>query len=117
MNSFTKRVYTQTQQIPKGSVSTYKELAQALGTRAYRAVGRALANNPDTTTTPCHRVIRSDLRVGGYMGEVSTATTKKKIALLKQEGVRINKEGIVDTSCLHRFTQPKECFVQDHYTE
>lgn len=111
MNSFRKQVYKLTQNVPEGKVTTYKAIAQALNTQAYRAVGSALANNPDTTTTPCHRVINSDLRIGGYMG---LRDNNKKEALLRAEGVCIHN-GRVHPSCV--LTQPKECSAQDHYTE
>lgn len=78
------RCYTLLGQIPKGKVTTYKELAHALGTHAYRAVGTALSKNPDLISTPCHRVIRSDGSVGGY-----ALGTEKKIELLKSEGLEI----------------------------
>jgi len=77
--------------IPRGKVTTYKELALALGRpRACRAVGNALAGNPDPVTIPCHRVVRSDGKIGGYkFGE------SKKAKLLSMEGVVI-KNGKVN---------------------
>ena len=72
-------------QVPKGKVTTYRELAHATGTRAYRAVGQALKNNPHPIDVPCHRVIKSDGRVGGYGG---FSTSEKKALLLEKEGHR-----------------------------
>lgn len=67
--------------IPKGDVLTYKQLAQKVGKpRAWRAVGNVLSKNKNPEI-PCHRVIRSNGRIGGY-----NKGTKKKIALLKKEG-------------------------------
>ncbi|MEX0933112.1 MAG: MGMT family protein [Candidatus Paceibacterota bacterium] len=52
--------------IPSGSVLTYKEVAEKAGTpRAARAVGTIMSKNTNPTI-PCHRVIRSDGRLGGY---------------------------------------------------
>lgn len=69
--------------IPRGRVTTYSALARALGRPgAARAVGNALNKNPHLGAVPCHRVVRSDGRVGGY-----ARGAKKKAALLRAEGV------------------------------
>ena len=80
MASFNQKVWSLTRKIPKGRVTTYKIIAEQLGTKAYRAVGNALNKNHNPLV-PCHRVVRSDGRVGGYNGG-----TFKKIKLLTQEG-------------------------------
>ncbi len=80
--------------IPKGRVSTYKEVAELTGRpMAFRAVGNALNGNPDPKTVPCHRVVKSDGSVGGYK-----YGTNKKISLLKKEGVRIKGKKVVFSS-------------------
>ena len=88
--SFNERCYALLRTIPKGKVTTYKLLAEALGTKAYRAVGNAMARNPDLVRTPCHRVVRSDGGVGGY-----AKGSDEKIALLKSEGVIVT-DGKID---------------------
>lgn len=81
--SFTEKVYAVVAKIPKGKTMTYKEVAIKIGMpNACRAVGTALSKNTDTKRVPCHRVIRSDGGMGGYAWGI-----KKKIALLKREGV------------------------------
>jgi len=75
--------------VPKGKVTTYKALANELGTAAYRAVGNAMNKNPHAPKTPCHRVINADGRLGGF---ASGLENKKK--LLKAEGVKIENEKI-----------------------
>jgi len=85
---FQEAVYVLTQQIPKGKVVTYKEIVNALGTAAYRGVGTVLKNNPDMPKTPCHRVINTNGDVGAYAG---LGGTKRKIYLLRKEGVKITK--------------------------
>ncbi|MEK7555101.1 MAG: MGMT family protein [Patescibacteria group bacterium] len=61
---------------------TYKEVARMAGRpRAYRAVGNMLNKNRDFASVPCHRVIRSDGTVGGYV-----FGSKRKQILLKREG-------------------------------
>lgn len=81
-HSFSVRVLTLTSRIPRGRVSTYRELARAMGTKAYRAVGNALHANPHAPRIPCHRVVSADGRLGGY-----GRGPKVKAALLKREGV------------------------------
>jgi methylated-DNA-[protein]-cysteine S-methyltransferase len=80
--SFTQKVYAVVAKIPKGQVLTYKEVARRAGNpRAYRAVGNIMHNNPDTKKVPCHRVVRSDGRPGGY-----ARGTPRKVAILRKEG-------------------------------
>lgn len=63
---FAKRVLQVVAKIPRGQVMTYKEVAEAVGRpRAYRAVGNILHKNYDPEV-PCHRVVRSDGKLGGY---------------------------------------------------
>ena len=82
--SFDERVWQVCKRIPKGKVSTYKEIAKALKTKAYRAVGNALHKNPYAPIVPCHRVVNSDGRIGGFAGGV-----RKKTSILEKEGVRV----------------------------
>ena len=85
MSEFQSLVLEFTSKIPKGKVTTYKELARAIGKpKAWRAVANALATNPHPIRIPCHRVVRSDGNIGGY-----ELGTKKKIELLRSEGVEI----------------------------
>ncbi len=84
--------YSLVKQIPKGRVSTYGELARALGDiRASRAVGKMLNQNPYAPIVPCHRVVMSDGSLGGFGGGI-----KKKIRLLDKEGVKVQDYNIVD---------------------
>lgn len=85
MTSFERAVIAATKGIPRGRVATYAALARAIRRpRSFRAVGNALNKNPYAPKVPCHRVVVSDGRVGGYAGGV-----KKKAAMLKREGVKI----------------------------
>lgn len=78
--SFQERVYEVVKKIPKGSVLTYKQVAEKMGNpSAARAVGNALNNNR-SKEVPCHRVIRSDGKAGGYYWGAAA-----KIKILKQE--------------------------------
>lgn len=93
---FNEKVYNITKKIPKGKVTTYKIIAEKLKTKAYRAIGNALKNNKKPIIIPCHRVINSDGKIGGYMGKTSGKSLKRKINLLKKEGVKIKNKKIVD---------------------
>lgn len=66
--TFQEKVYSIVKKIPRGKVLTYKEVAKLSGRpKAYRAVGNILNKNHDSKV-PCHRVIRSDGKIGGYNG-------------------------------------------------
>ncbi len=65
---FKDRVLVAVKRIPKGETRTYKEVAAAAGNeRAARAVGNIMKANSDRAV-PCHRVVRSDGKPGGYNG-------------------------------------------------
>ncbi len=81
ITKFQNRVYKVVKKIPKGQVMTYKEVARDIGSpEAVRAVGNVLNKNRDPQI-PCHRVIRSDGKIGGYKDG-----TKRKRELLIKEG-------------------------------
>jgi methylated-DNA-[protein]-cysteine S-methyltransferase len=96
--SFNTRVWELCKRIPKGKVSTYKELAEALGTKAYRAVGNALNKNPYAPVVPCHRVINSDGGIGGF-----ARGKDAKITLLNKEGVEVVDDKVDLKKFLFRF--------------
>lgn len=89
--NFERKVWSLIERIPKGRVTTYKIIAEKLGTRAYRAVGNACNRNPNAPEVPCHRVINSDGKIGGYVYGV-----KKKIELLRNENVNVTKCMVID---------------------
>ncbi len=79
---FKQQVYKVVKKIPKGKVMTYKEVAEKIGKpNASRAVGTVLSKNFDPKI-PCHRVIRSDGKIGNY----NRGGMKGKIKILKLEG-------------------------------
>ncbi len=79
---FTRRVLEATAQIPFGATSTYRDVAGAAGSpKAFRATGNALGANPVPIVVPCHRVLASGGRLGGYTGG-----THRKEVLLELEG-------------------------------
>ena len=98
-NNFNNRCYKIVSSIPKGKISTYGDIAKVLGTKAYQAVGNAMAKNPNLISIPCHRIVRSNSMVGGYV-----LGTDKKVKLLKREGVAVRNGKIVDfDNIIHRF--------------
>ncbi len=83
--------------IPRGSISTYKLIAEYLGKRnGARAVGNALAKNPFPLIVPCHRAIRSDRQLGGYQGGL-----EMKRALLENEDIPFDDTGRVTCTQFH----------------
>lgn len=81
-NLFSKRVYNVVAKIPKGKVMTYAGVAKKAGNaKAARAVGTLMAKNFNQKI-PCHRVIRSDGRIGNY----NRGGTEAKRTLLTKEG-------------------------------
>ena len=88
---FSQKVLEVVQQVPKGKVFTYLEVAKRAGnTKASRVVGTIMAKNQDKTI-PCHRVIKSDGSIGQYNG----LQGKSKQKLLEKEGVKFSKNGKV----------------------
>ncbi len=86
--------YGLVRQIPWGRVSTYGALARALGDiRAARACGVMLSQNPEPPVIPCHRVVMSDGSLGGF---THPEGVRKKIELLRMEGIEIENGKIVD---------------------
>ncbi len=93
------KVYEKLLKVPKGKVTTYSELAKAVGLKnGQRAIGRMMNKNPFPVIVPCHRVILSTGKVGGYAwGE------KVKTNMLSKEGIAIKKGKILDKDTIYRF--------------
>ena len=89
--NFNQRCYEVLKKVPKGRVTTYKAIANALGTKAYRAVGNAMNKNPNAPQVPCHRVVGVDGSLTGYAFGLD-----KKIEILKAEGVEVKNNKIVN---------------------
>jgi len=89
--NFNQRCYEILKKVPKVRVTTYKAIANALGTKAYRAVGNAMNKNPDAPQVPCHRVVGVDGSLTGYAFGLD-----KKIEILKAEGVEVKNNKIVN---------------------
>ncbi|ATG55439.1 cysteine methyltransferase [Brachybacterium ginsengisoli] len=82
---FQREVWAQLRTIPRGSTTTYGEIARALDRpRAAQAVGAAVGSNPLSIVVPCHRVLGSAGAMTGYAGGIET-----KQALLLLEGATL----------------------------
>ena len=92
-------MYKKLLQVPKGKVTTYSALAKAVGLKnGQRVIGRIMNKNPYPVVIPCHRVILSNGKVGGYAwGE------KVKTKMLAKEGIKIKKGKILDPDIICRF--------------
>jgi methylated-DNA-[protein]-cysteine S-methyltransferase len=95
--SFNEKVWTLTARIPAGKVCTYADIATALKSKGFRAVGNALNKNPFAPGVPCHRVVGSDGKLTGFAGGLP-----KKEQLLTQEGVPVAR-GRADLNNRHAF--------------
>ena len=96
LTPFAHRVYEVTRQIPRGKVSTYKLVAQAVGSPGgTQAVGTALSRNPFAPEVPCHRVVSSDGTVGGFLGKKDPLSdpVQRKMAILREEGIEFVVSG------------------------
>ena len=82
-------------------ITTYKEIADALGVRCYRLIGQILNNNDDINV-PCFKVVKSDGSLGGYHGS-DPNDIRHKIKKIKKEGIEIKDNKIDLDKYLHKF--------------
>jgi O-6-methylguanine DNA methyltransferase len=95
ISEFMLSVFQAARKIPSGTVTTYGELARLIGNpNAARAVGSALGNNPIPLLVPCHRVIASSGKLGGFSAPGGLET---KVALLECEGVYLGRPHALTT--------------------
>ncbi|HXV39283.1 MAG TPA: MGMT family protein [Nitrosopumilaceae archaeon] len=95
-----KKVYKKLLEVPKGKITTYGELAKAIGLKnGQRVIGKIMNKNPYPVIVPCHRVIKSDGKIGGYAwGE------KVKAKMLSDEGIKIKNGKILNVEkSIYRF--------------
>ena len=87
-----EKIYKKLLDVPKGQITTYGELAKAVGLKnGQRVVGRVMNKNPYPVIIPCHRVVMSTGKIGGYAyGE----DIKEK--MLHDEGIEISKGKIIN---------------------
>ena len=91
---FFEEVYKVVKQIPEGKVSTYGDIARAVGSpRASRQVGWALPCNPEFGVIPCHRVIFSN---GSVCTGFAFGGKEVQKAMLESEGVEVSEDFKID---------------------
>jgi len=87
-----QKIFKKLLQVPKGQITTYGELSKAVGLKnGQRVVGKIMNKNPYPVIIPCHRVVMSTGKIGGYAyGE------PVKTKLLNDEGIEIKNGKIID---------------------
>ena len=88
ITEFQRKVYLALLDVPRGTTISYAELGRRIGCRSAQAIGQALKRNPFAPAVPCHRVIASDGRIGGFHGQRSGEMIARKQQLLEKEGVK-----------------------------
>ena len=95
--TFNETIWLLCKKVPKGKVTTYKLLAEAAGSRGYRAVGNAMNKNPNgllvcgygKDMVPCHRVVDSQGHLHGFAHGLAAKTR-----LLRKEGIKVKNQKI-----------------------
>jgi methylated-DNA-[protein]-cysteine S-methyltransferase len=93
-------VYKKLLEVKKGEITSYGELAKAVGLKnGQRTIGKIMNKNPYPAIVPCHRVVMSDGKVGGYAYGKNVKTS-----MLKNEGIKIQNGKIIDLkNYFHKF--------------
>ncbi|PBO84809.1 MAG: cysteine methyltransferase [Thaumarchaeota archaeon] len=87
-----EKIYKKLLDVPKGQITTYGELAKAVGLKnGQRVVGRVMNKNPYPVIIPCHRVVMSTGKIGGYAFGQDI-----KVKMLSDEGIEISNGKIID---------------------
>ena len=87
-----EKIYKKLLDVPKGQITTYGELAKAVGLKnGQRVVGRVMNKNPYPVIIPCHRVVMSTGKIGGYAFGQDI-----KVKMLSDEGIKILDGKIID---------------------
>eukprot|EP00877_Chromochloris_zofingiensis_P012959 jgi/Chrzof1/7917/Cz02g41070.t1 len=99
--AYEKKVYQLCKAIPAGKVTTYGDMAKALGSSP-RAIGQAMRRNPFAPVVPCHRVIATNMQLGGFSGQWGNdcAFVQKKKAMLEQEGIAFNGASVASPEAI-----------------
>jgi methylated-DNA-[protein]-cysteine S-methyltransferase len=104
LTAFRRQVYLALLEVPAGHVTTYGALAKRVGCPSARAVGGALRANPLAPEVPCHRVVAADRSIGGFGGKLEGGEIRRKIGLLRAEGVPLEPTGrLLDCCRVWRF--------------
>ncbi len=98
--SLEQQVYKKLTEVPQGKITTYGDLAKAVGLKnGQRVIGQIMKKNPYPGIIPCHRVVKSDGMVGGYAYGADVKTN-----MLRKEGIQIQNGKILDwNKKFHKF--------------
>lgn len=94
ITKFQWQVYQHLMTVPAGKVTTYKQIAKAVKCYSSQPVGQALKKNPFAPEVPCHRVVRTNLTLGGFQGSVEDKTVERKKKILEAEGVEFEVQSV-----------------------
>lgn len=87
-----KKVYKKLLEVPEGKITTYGELSKAVGLKnGQRVIGQIMKKNQFPVIIPCHRVVKSDGKIGGY-----AYGNQVKSKMLTLEGIQIHDGKIQD---------------------
>lgn len=87
---FSREVITKISNLKYGETTTYSSIGNEIGSKAYRAIGNVCKSNPIPLIIPCHRVLRKNGEIGGFMGKLDKKwETNLKKQLLKIEGYKV----------------------------
>jgi len=98
--SLEQQVYKKLTEVPQGKITTYGELAKAVGLKnGQRMIGQIMKKNPYPGIIPCHRVVKSDGKIGGYAYGGAVKTN-----MLRIEGIQVQNGKILDWhNKIHKF--------------
>lgn len=111
ISEFQYKVYSKLLEVKPGKVTTYKKLGEAVGCQSAQAIGQVLKKNPFAPDVPCHRVVRSNLSLGGFSGSVDDVEVARKIKLLEEEGVEFDLDSSKSSSLVDSIFIRKWCEI------
>lgn len=89
-SAFSRKVAEEIMKVRPGETTSYHAIGNKIGSKAYRAIGNACKNNPIPLIVPCHRVLKKNGDLGGFMGKTDKEwEINLKRKLLKLEGVEL----------------------------
>jgi len=84
---FSNSIIEIVKKLKRGEIITYSDIGNKIGSKAYRAIGNVLRNNPLPLIIPCHRVIKKSGNIGGFMGKIDQGwqqNLKKKLLAIER---------------------------------
>ena len=84
---FSNSIIEIVKKLNRGEIITYSDIGNKIGSKAYRAIGNVLRNNPLPLIIPCHRVIKKSGDIGGFMGKIDQGwqqNLKKKLLAIER---------------------------------